>query len=39
MTTMLEYFFRRGQPKLAAVTALVLLIVAVGVMLGLATRN
>jgi hypothetical protein len=37
--TMLEYFFRRGQRKLAAICALVLLIVAAGVTLGLVTRS
>jgi uncharacterized membrane protein len=39
LATMLEYFFRRGERKLAAITAAVLLIVAIGVMLGLATRS
>lgn len=39
LATMLEYFFRRSQRKLAAICALVLLIVAVGVMLGLVTRG
>ena len=39
LATMLEYFFRRGERKLAAICALVLLIVAVGVMLGLVTRG
>ena len=39
LATMLEYFFRRRQPKLAAITAAVLLIVAIGVVLGLATRS
>jgi hypothetical protein len=39
LATMLEYFFRRDQKKLAAICALVLLIVAVGVMLGLVTRG
>lgn len=39
LATMLEYFFRRGERKLAAITAAVLLIVAIVVMLGLATRS
>ena len=39
LATMLEYFFRQGQRKLAAICALVLLIVAAGVTLGLVTRG
>jgi len=39
LATMLEYFFRRGERRLATICALVLLIVAVGVTLGLVTRG
>ena len=39
LTTMLGYFSRRGQGKLAAICALVLVIVAAGVTLGLSTRG
>jgi hypothetical protein len=39
LATMLEFFARRGQRKLAATCALVLLIVATGVILGLETRS
>jgi hypothetical protein len=39
LATMLGYFSRRGQGKLAAICALVLVIVAAGVTLGLSTRG
>ena len=39
LATMLEFFSRHGQRKLAAICALVLSIVAAGVMLGLVTRS
>jgi hypothetical protein len=39
LATMLEFFARRGQRKPAATCALVLLIIATGVILGLETRS
>ena len=39
LATMLGYFSHRGEGKLAAICALVLIIVAAGVTLGLSTRG